>query len=72
MAIWFSDNSTYKYILMLDDLDVAFAQGISGDSTSTGASMTPSKAAARISDGLTLSLYSLLNSLDGVATKEGQ
>jgi hypothetical protein len=32
VAIWFSDNSTYKYILMLDDLDVAFAQGISGDS----------------------------------------
>jgi chaperone BCS1 len=56
----------------LEDLDAAFTRGISRDSTSTGAPTAPTKAAAEASDGSTLSLSGLLNSLDGVAAAEGR
>jgi len=58
--------------LLLEDLDAAFTRGISRDCTSTGAPTAPTKAAAEASDGSTLSLSGLLNSLDGVAAAEGR
>lgn len=58
--------------MLLEDLDAAFTRGISRDSTATGAPTAPSKAAAEASDGSTLSLSGLLNSLDGVAAAEGR
>ncbi len=70
--MWFSDDSTYRSMLLLEDLDAAFTHGISRDSMSSGAPMMPSEAAARISDSFTLSLSGLLNSLDGVAAEEGR
>lgn len=70
--MWFSDDSTYRCILLLEDLDAAFTHGISRDLTSTGAPMIPSVAAAGISDSFTLSLSGLLNSLDGVTAEEGR
>ena len=70
--MWYSDDSTYRCVLLLEDLDAAFTRGISRDSTSTGAPMVLSEVAAGISDGFTLSLSGLLNSLDGVAAEEGQ
>ena len=42
------------------------------DSTSTGAPVMPSEAAAGISDGFTLSLNGLLNSLGGVAAEDSE
>jgi chaperone BCS1 len=65
-------SSSYRCILLLEDLDAAFTRGISRDSTSTGAPTAPTKAAAEANDGSTLSLSGLLNSLDGVAAAEGR
>ena len=70
LAAWFFDDSNYRCILLLEDLDAAFTQGLSRDSTSTGAPMMPSDTG--IDDGFTLSLSGLLNSLDGVAAEEGR
>ena len=72
MAAWFLDDSTYRCILLLEDLDAAFTPGVSRDSTSTGAPMVPSNTMAGFGDGFTLSLSGLLNSLDGVAAEEGR
>ncbi|KAJ7582059.1 P-loop containing nucleoside triphosphate hydrolase protein [Mycena floridula] len=63
-----------RCILLLEDLDAAFTRSVSRDSTSTGApqpapATTP---AAETTDGSTLSLSGLLNSLDGVAAAEGR
>jgi chaperone BCS1 len=56
------------------DLDAAFTRGVSRDATSTGAPTTKDVATAdnKESDGSTLSLSGLLNSLDGVAAAEGR
>jgi mitochondrial chaperone BCS1 len=61
-----------RCILLLEDLDAAFARGISRDSTSTGAPAAPIKVAAEANDGSMLSLSGLLNNLDGVAAAEGR
>lgn len=72
-----------RCILLLEDLDAAFTRGISRDETSTGAptgsSSTSSSSSSKSkvkskedSDGSTLSLSGLLNSLDGVAAAEGR
>ncbi|KAH6915674.1 P-loop containing nucleoside triphosphate hydrolase protein [Coprinopsis sp. MPI-PUGE-AT-0042] len=64
-----------RCILLLEDLDAAFTKGISRDATSTGAppaTTAATKEAAEASDGSTLSLSGLLNSLDGVAAAEGR
>ena len=69
-----------RCILLLEDLDAAFTRGISRDETSTGAptssSSTSTTSSAKnkddSSDGSTLSLSGLLNSLDGVAAAEGR
>jgi mitochondrial chaperone BCS1 len=57
-------------------LDAAFTRSVSRDSTSTGAPTAATKeaaaAAAEATDGSTLSLSGLLNSLDGVAAAEGR
>ena len=64
----------YRCILLLEDLDAAFTRSVSRDSTSTGAPTVATKetAAAEATDGSTLSLSGLLNSLDGVAAAEGR
>ncbi|KAF9068383.1 P-loop containing nucleoside triphosphate hydrolase protein [Rhodocollybia butyracea] len=65
-----------RCILLLEDLDAAFTRSVSRDSSSTGApkEATASTAAAtpEATDGSTLSLSGLLNSLDGVAAAEGR
>ncbi|KAI0315045.1 P-loop containing nucleoside triphosphate hydrolase protein [Amylostereum chailletii] len=61
-----------RCILLLEDLDAAFTRSVSRDSSSTGAPTVPSKTASEASDGSTLSLSGLLNSLDGVAAAEGR
>ena len=69
-----------RCILLLEDLDAAFTRGISRDETSTGAPTTTTSASGTSSaknkedssDGSTLSLSGLLNSLDGVAAAEGR
>jgi mitochondrial chaperone BCS1 len=63
-----------RCILLLEDLDAAFTRSVSRDATSTGAPTVPTKetAAAETTDGSTLSLSGLLNSLDGVAAAEGR
>lgn len=67
-----------RCILLLEDLDAAFTRGISRDATSTGAppgttaSSSSATKEATESDGSTLSLSGLLNSLDGVAAAEGR
>ncbi|EIM86939.1 P-loop containing nucleoside triphosphate hydrolase protein [Stereum hirsutum FP-91666 SS1] len=73
-------NVPSRCILLLEDLDAAFTRSVSRDASSTGApgatttpvatAKTPAEAAA--SDGSTLSLSGLLNSLDGVAAAEGR
>ncbi|OJT02487.1 hypothetical protein TRAPUB_6994 [Trametes pubescens] len=76
-------NVPSRCILLLEDLDAAFTRGISRDETSTGAptgsSSTSSSSSSKSkvkskedSDGSTLSLSGLLNSLDGVAAAEGR
>ncbi|KAF9004477.1 P-loop containing nucleoside triphosphate hydrolase protein [Hymenopellis radicata] len=66
-----------RCILLLEDLDAAFTRGVSRDEKSTGAptaatSEEKDKAKAEATDGSTLSLSGLLNSLDGVAAAEGR
>ncbi|KAL1938219.1 hypothetical protein VTO73DRAFT_11863 [Trametes versicolor] len=74
-------NVPSRCILLLEDLDAAFTRGISRDETSTGAptgsSSTTTSSSSKSkkeedSDGSTLSLSGLLNSLDGVAAAEGR
>ena len=67
-------NWFIRCILLLEDLDAAFTRSVSRDSTSTGAPTAATKetAAAETTDGSTLSLSGLLNSLDGVAAAEGR
>ncbi|KAH9913084.1 uncharacterized protein BXZ73DRAFT_107061 [Epithele typhae] len=77
-------NVPSRCILLLEDLDAAFTRGISRDESSTGvptaagsssSTGSSSKASAKNkeeSDGSTLSLSGLLNSLDGVAAAEGR
>lgn len=63
----------FRCILLLEDLDAAFTRSVSRDSSSTGvptASNSPNN--SNESDGSTLSLSGLLNSLDGVAAAEGR
>ncbi|KAJ7355673.1 P-loop containing nucleoside triphosphate hydrolase protein [Mycena albidolilacea] len=65
-----------RCILLLEDLDAAFTRSVSRDATSTGTptSTTTSTTGTTTaeSDGSTLSLSGLLNSLDGVAAAEGR
>jgi chaperone BCS1 len=63
-----------RCILLLEDLDAAFTRSVSRDSSSTGAPTAATKetAATEATDGSTLSLSGLLNSLDGVAAAEGR
>ncbi|KXN86211.1 putative mitochondrial chaperone BCS1-B, partial [Leucoagaricus sp. SymC.cos] len=68
-------NVPSRCILLLEDLDAAFTRSVSRDSTSTGAptvSTASTKSSKENSDGSTLSLSGLLNSLDGVAAAEGR
>ncbi|KAL0570944.1 hypothetical protein V5O48_011014 [Marasmius crinis-equi] len=67
-------NVPSRCILLLEDLDAAFTRSVSRDASSTG---VPTKEEAektkeKESDGSTLSLSGLLNSLDGVAAAEGR
>ncbi|KAJ7281991.1 hypothetical protein C8J57DRAFT_1448584 [Mycena rebaudengoi] len=65
-----------RCILLLEDLDAAFTRSVSRDATSTGAPTSTSSSSTTTttaeSDGSTLSLSGLLNSLDGVAAAEGR
>ncbi|KAL0954067.1 hypothetical protein HGRIS_005218 [Hohenbuehelia grisea] len=66
-----------RCILLLEDLDAAFTRSVSRDDKSTGAPTSTTSTAATAattteSDGSTLSLSGLLNSLDGVAAAEGR
>ncbi|TFK89499.1 P-loop containing nucleoside triphosphate hydrolase protein [Polyporus arcularius HHB13444] len=71
-------NVPSRCILLLEDLDAAFTRGISRDESSTGVPTTTTTSTAATakakeeSDGSTLSLSGLLNSLDGVAAAEGR
>ncbi|KAJ7065335.1 P-loop containing nucleoside triphosphate hydrolase protein [Mycena amicta] len=69
-------NVPSRCIVLLEDLDAAFTRSVSRDASATGAptSTTPTaeKKDAAESDGSTLSLSGLLNSLDGVAAAEGR
>ncbi|EPQ56200.1 P-loop containing nucleoside triphosphate hydrolase protein [Gloeophyllum trabeum ATCC 11539] len=70
-------NVPSRCILLLEDLDAAFTRSVSRDSGSTGAppasgTATASETKDQASDGSTLSLSGLLNSLDGVAAAEGR
>ncbi|KAJ3934134.1 MAG: P-loop containing nucleoside triphosphate hydrolase protein [Lentinula lateritia] len=67
-------NVPSRCILLLEDLDAAFTRSVSRDSTSTGTpkEATASTGATETTDGSTLSLSGLLNSLDGVAAAEGR
>jgi chaperone BCS1 len=61
----------------LEDLDAAFTRSVSRDASSTGTPTATAKdkdaaAAAESTDGSTLSLSGLLNSIDGVAAAEGR
>lgn len=64
----------HRCILLLEDLDAAFTRSVSRDEKSTGAPTAATKETAEkeTSDGSTLSLSGLLNSLDGVAAAEGR
>ncbi|KAJ7777297.1 P-loop containing nucleoside triphosphate hydrolase protein [Mycena metata] len=67
-----------RCILLLEDLDAAFTRSVSRDSNSTGAptstttTSSTNQTTTAESDGSTLSLSGLLNSLDGVAAAEGR
>ena len=54
-----------RCILLLEDLDAAFTRSLTRDASSTGAPTVATKQASEASDGSTLSLSGLLNSLDG-------
>lgn len=61
-----------RCILLLEDLDAAFTRSVSRDSCSTGVPPSGTATNTNDSDGSTLSLSGLLNSLDGVAAAEGR
>ncbi|KAI6023352.1 P-loop containing nucleoside triphosphate hydrolase protein [Pisolithus marmoratus] len=61
-----------RCILLLEDLDAAFTRSVSRDSSSTGVPTSGTTTNINDSDGSTLSLSGLLNSLDGVAAAEGR
>ncbi|KAK2467355.1 hypothetical protein APHAL10511_000590 [Amanita phalloides] len=62
-----------RCIVLLEDLDAAFTRSVSRDASSTGApTAATEKDTTEKSDGSTLSLSGLLNSLDGVAAAEGR
>jgi chaperone BCS1 len=64
-----------RCIVLLEDLDAAFTRSVSRDATSTGTPTVPTQKESsnnNESDGSTLSLSGLLNSLDGVAAAEGR
>ncbi|KDQ61810.1 hypothetical protein JAAARDRAFT_31284 [Jaapia argillacea MUCL 33604] len=67
-----------RCILLLEDLDAAFTRSVTRDSSSTGtppatsSTSTVKETKESESDGSTLSLSGLLNSLDGVAAAEGR
>ncbi|KAJ6485817.1 P-loop containing nucleoside triphosphate hydrolase protein [Mycena sanguinolenta] len=65
-----------RCILLLEDLDAAFTRSVSRDGSSTGAPTSTTSSTTQTttaeSDGSTLSLSGLLNSLDGVAAAEGR
>lgn len=66
-----------RCIVLLEDLDAAFTRGVSRDANSTGAPNSSKDTSSsnnndKDSDGNTLSLSGLLNSLDGVAAAEGR
>jgi len=61
-----------RCILLLEDLDAAFTRSVTRDSTSTGTPTSSKDKDKEESDGSTLSLSGLLNSLDGVAAAEGR
>ncbi|KAF8634654.1 hypothetical protein AX15_000794 [Amanita polypyramis BW_CC] len=66
-----------RCIVLLEDLDAAFTRSVSRDSSSTGVPTAPTTSDSNNnnnseSDGSTLSLSGLLNSLDGVAAAEGR
>ncbi|KZV72259.1 P-loop containing nucleoside triphosphate hydrolase protein [Peniophora sp. CONT] len=61
-----------RCILLLEDLDAAFTRSLTRDETSTGTPTVATKQASDSSDGSTLSLSGLLNSLDGVTAAEGR
>ncbi|TFK73736.1 P-loop containing nucleoside triphosphate hydrolase protein [Pluteus cervinus] len=80
-------NVPTRCILLLEDLDAAFTRSVNRDEKSTGAptstssskdssdsssSSSTSSSSEPKSDGSTLSLSGLLNSLDGVAAAEGR
>ncbi|KAF8184488.1 P-loop containing nucleoside triphosphate hydrolase protein [Pholiota molesta] len=68
-------NVPQRCILLLEDLDAAFTRSVSRDEKSTGAptaATAKDAAATEATDGSTLSLSGLLNSLDGVAAAEGR
>ncbi|KAF8643026.1 hypothetical protein AX16_009270 [Volvariella volvacea WC 439] len=67
-------NVPTRCILLLEDLDAAFTRSVSRDSKDTGAptASTAKTSDESSSDGSTLSLSGLLNSLDGVAAAEGR
>lgn len=65
-----------RCILLLEDLDAAFTRSVSRDANSTGAPTASTSSTTSTTenntDGSTLSLSGLLNSLDGVAAAEGR
>ena len=67
---------SHRCILLLEDLDAAFTRSVSRDANSTGAPTASTSSTASTTenntDGSTLSLSGLLNSLDGVAAAEGR
>ena len=69
-------NISHRCILLLEDLDAAFTRSVSRDANSTGAPTASTSSTASTTenntDGSTLSLSGLLNSLDGVAAAEGR
>ena len=67
-----------RCIVLLEDLDAAFTRGVSRDANSTGAptstkdsNSSSGNSSEKESDGNTLSLSKLLNSLDGVPGADG-
>lgn len=64
----FSDASSRRCILLLEDLDAAFTHDI----TSTGDPTGPTNAANEGNGGSTLSLSGLLTSLDWMEPAEGR
>jgi chaperone BCS1 len=70
------DGDVHRCILLLEDLDAAFTRSVTRDASSTGVPTVPTASTSgtnnETTDGSTLSLSGLLNSLDGVAAAEGR